>query len=202
MSVDTIELKGLTFRVEVKPDDGSMGAPWDEHDGHGAVRMVRGFVLGEGPKNPGERVLHSDRGTAWLYDWQGAMALAKKDGWGLSPEEKAKFAARLGRAPTVGEVRTEAVQRDFDYCRRWLNGDWHWCGVVVTLLDVEGNATRETESLWGIESEGCDGSEVPDIVCAAQRKRAAEIALMLDLQRELLGSSIVRSEVPDTGALV
>lgn len=45
-----------------------------------------------------------------------------------------------------------------------------------------------------------DGSEVPDIVSAAQRKRAAELELMLDLQRELLQSSI-HHEVPDVGVI-
>lgn len=42
-----------------------------------------------------------------------------------------------------------------------------------------------------------NGRDVPDLVSAAQRKRAAEIELMLDLQRELLQGSRVGPGVPD-----
>lgn len=151
---DTITLKGLTFRVSIESND-DMGAPWKEHDGHGSVRTINSWT-GCDAKAPGERVLHKNHPTVWLYDWQGAMATAKRDGWGLGDDEKAKLAAKLGRAPTDGDVRTEAVQRDFDYCRRWLENDWYWCGVVVTLLDIDGEPTSERESLWGIESDAYD----------------------------------------------
>jgi hypothetical protein len=146
--MDSIELKGLTFRVAIEPDDGALGAPWDEHDGHGPVRHTRAAF-----KQPGERILHSDRDGQWLYDWAGAMRKAEKDGWGLSPDDTAALAQKLGRAPTPGEIRAEAVQRDFDFCRRYASGDWDWCGVVVTLLDADGEPTHERESLWGIESD-------------------------------------------------
>jgi hypothetical protein len=167
--MDTLELKGLTFRVDIRPDD-SMGAPWDEHDGHGPVRYERAPTSRDAAKSPGERVLCQDRGTTWLYDWQGAMRLAKRDGWGLSPEDRSVLAKRLGRDPVPGEVRVAAVQRDYDYCRQYLEGYWYWCGVVVTLLDTDGEATRETESLWGMESE--PGTYLEETA----RELAAEIA--------------------------
>lgn len=153
--MDSIELKGLTFRVEVKPDDGTIGAPWDEHDGHGPVRDVQ-YCNGDPStirKPPGERVLYADRGTVWLYDWQEACRIAKRDGWGLAPDDIGRLKVRLGREPQPGDIRAEAVQRDFDYCRRYASGDWYWCGIVVTLLDVDGEPTRECESLWGMESD-------------------------------------------------
>lgn len=147
--MDTIELRGLTFRVDIRPDD-SMGAPWDEHDGHGPVRQD----CPKQAKKPGEMILGPAGGRDWwyFYDWQSAMALAKKDGWGIGPDQLAALTSKLGRAPTPGEIRVAAVQRDFDYCRGYLAGDWHWCGVVVTLLDVDGKPTHESESLWGMES--------------------------------------------------
>jgi hypothetical protein len=157
--MDTIELRGLTFRVDIRPDD-SIGAPWAEHDGHGPVRSER-YTPGSTHRNvkrPGERVLYTDRGYSWLYDWQGAMELAKKDGWGIGPDQLAALTSKLGRAPTPGEIRVAAVQRDFDYCRGYLAGDWQWCGVIVTLLDVdikpvqENSVTQCFESLWGMES--------------------------------------------------
>ncbi len=52
--------------------------------------------------------------------------MARRDGWG-------------GDNP---------VQRDFDYLRRFLSGDWEYVGVIVT--DPE---TGESASLWGIESD-------------------------------------------------
>jgi hypothetical protein len=78
---DQIEFKGLTFAVSIVPD-AHHGEPWKESDGHGPVRFVRG-VSAATEKRPGERVLHHSRDGAWLYDWQGAAALAKRDGWGL-----------------------------------------------------------------------------------------------------------------------
>lgn len=57
--MDTIELRGFTFRVDIRPDD-STGAPWDEHDGHGPVRYDRG-VSAATEKRPGDRVLFHDR---------------------------------------------------------------------------------------------------------------------------------------------
>lgn len=177
--MDNITLKGLTFRVELVGDVGGIGAPWDEHDGHGPVRFARN----DDPKRAGERVLHHDRSALYLYDWAGAMRLAKKDGWGLAPDALAAFAKRLGRDPTAGEIRAEAVQRDFDYCRRYASGDWCWVGVEVTLLDVDGETTHERESLWGIES---DSYTYHDEVA---RELAEEIASRIG-RKKILNTSV------------
>jgi len=149
--MDTIELKGLIFRVEIKHDD-SLGCPWDEHDGHGPVRNISA----DDPKAPGERVMYKARHRQWLYDHAEAMRIAKRDVWGMSDEDRAAFKKNTGREPTPGEIALAAVQRDFDHLRGFASGEWGWCGVVVTLLDVDGNATDETESLWGIESNSYD----------------------------------------------
>ena len=69
---DTFTRGGRNFRISIHHDS-DMGAPWDEHDGHGPVRSVsaRYGLRHRGIKRPGERVLHNDRNGTWLYDWQG-----------------------------------------------------------------------------------------------------------------------------------
>ena len=84
---------------------------------------------------------------------QEASRIARRDGWGLDPEAVAVLRGRLGREPTRGEVIAEAVRLDCDRMRAWCNSDWSWCGVVVTLLDLDGRDTGMTESLWGLESD-------------------------------------------------
>lgn len=144
---DTFTHNGLTFRVLFERDEVD-AAPWDNEDGHGPVSewMRR-------DKLPGERVLHEDRGVRRFYDFAGAMRIAKRDGWGLSGEDVAKLRAKLGREPTKGDIRAEAVEHDFDRLRRWCSDDWYYIGVVVELLDVEGEPTGENTSVWGVESD-------------------------------------------------
>lgn len=67
-----------------------------------------------------------------------------------------------GRDPakplTAGEIRAEAVRQDFEFLRGWANDQWHYVGVIVTLLDADDEDGRFTpidysHALWGIESE-------------------------------------------------
>lgn len=139
---DTFEHRGRTFRVEF-PFDDSHAAPWKECDGHGEVSEWT-----TRDKSPGERVLHSDRQSKRFYDVQSTTAIARRDGWGLGDDDKAKLAQRLGREPTRGDIVVAAVDRDFEYLRGWCNDEWHYCGVVVRLDED----VSESESLWGIEN--------------------------------------------------
>ena len=154
--MDTITHNGLTFSVKTEWDADS-GAPWEEEDGHGPVREVRANYTGYMGKRPGERLLSYDfnhRGLA--YDFAEAMRIAKRDGWGLAPEDMEKLVAELGRKPTAGEVTGAAVESDFRRLSGWRNNDWYYVGVVVTLQDTDGDDTPENESLWGIESDAHD----------------------------------------------
>lgn len=60
-----------------------------------------------------------------------------------------------GRDPakplTAGEIRAEAVRRDFDYLRGWANDQWHWQWIKVEMLDEEGESTDIEDSLGGVE---------------------------------------------------
>ncbi|WP_396329310.1 hypothetical protein [Burkholderia anthina] len=194
-NVEERTIEGRVYRVRINvPYDEDMGAPWEEHDGHGPVSdwTTR-------DKRPGEWVLASERGSKRYYDAQEANRIAEQDGWGLTEAHKAELLQRLaknrvvrrsvgkatvthrygglmqefhratetvtvpGRDPnkplTAGEVRAEAVRRDFEYLRRWANDQWHFVGVVVTLLgddeDLDGLvATDFHNALWGIAD--CD----------------------------------------------
>ncbi|AOZ05924.1 TPA: hypothetical protein QDB15_000005 [Burkholderia vietnamiensis] len=67
-----------------------------------------------------------------------------------------------GRDPskplTEGELRAEAVRLDFEHLRRWAADQWHWVGVVVTLLGEDEDmddlvANDYGHALWGIDSD-------------------------------------------------
>ena len=136
---------GRNFRVNTHHDSDS-GEPWHEHDGHGPVRAVH-TGWGHVQKRPGERVLHTSRHTAWLYDWQAACKMARKDGWNAPPHD----------AP--GRIE-RAVLADFNRLAGWLDDQWHWMGIEVTLLDADGDDV-DSQSLWGIESDCGDyGNEI------------------------------------------
>ena len=65
--MDTIELQGRRFRVEVEADEGHE-TPWDYEDGHGPVSDWT-----RRDKRPGERVLCSDRSSKRFYDFAQAV---------------------------------------------------------------------------------------------------------------------------------
>jgi hypothetical protein len=188
---DTLEFKGHMFKVRIEHDD-SMGEPWKEHDGHG---IVSDWVNRD--KRPGERVLNSDRGSKRLYDFQESVKIAKRDGWGLGDEELAKLTARLGRKPTSKEVTQQAVENDYEFLRSWCNDQWHWVGVIVTMLtdDDEETVTAFDASLWGIESENAEyhrevAEELAD-ECISQWQKTEEANIAMTHAEYLAGASEV-----------
>lgn len=125
----------LNITTESDPDH---GAPWKECDAHGPVSE---WTTRE--KRAGERVLASDRRAKMFYDYAGAIALAKKDGWDAPPY----------KTGTKGEQAARAVDADFEFLREYCAGLWEYIGVIVTLTDEDGNELGR-ESLWGVESRG------------------------------------------------
>lgn len=117
--------------------DTGYGAPWENSDCHGPVSDWTTRA-----KLPGERVLCEDHGSRRYYDVAEAIRIAKRDGWDAPP---------YGTG-TKGERAARAVERDFDYLRRWCNDDWHYLGVMVTVY--RNGAEIAGDSLWGIESHG------------------------------------------------
>lgn len=142
--MDRIELniggKDFVFSVKFEHDADS-GAPWENSDGHGPVT---GWTTRD--KLPGELVLNSDRGSKRFYDFAAACRLALQDGWDAAPysdgtETKRQQAAKAARA-------------DYEFLRLWCADEWGYVGVIVTLLDDEGEETEVSDSLWGVESFG------------------------------------------------
>jgi len=133
---DALELAGgYSVRIEVTYDE-SHGAPWEEEDGHGPVSdwTTR-------DKAPGERVLHEDGRHKRYYDVAEAMKIARRDGWDAKPY-----------GGTKGERAARAVKADFDWLRRWCNGDWH-CIVVGVEVSRDG-VILDTDYCGGIEDCG------------------------------------------------
>lgn len=188
---ETIEHAGLTFKVAHVYDE-DMREPWREHDGHGIViEGSRSSYTGRAEKRAGQVDISTGErfATVWLYDVPASIALAKRDGWGIDPERRAAWEARIGRTLTRGEVAAAAVKADMERMRGWLHDSWHWCGVVVTLLDVDGNETAESQSLWGIESDAGDYLE------EVAADLAVEIAHRVGDAPELVTRQRIRAEV-------
>lgn len=135
---DTIDRHGITYQIEWVMDDHA-DAPWDSCDGHGPVSDWE-----YRNKRPGEMILNSDRGAHRFYDFQEAMKIAKRDQWNCAK---------------TGEEIQEAVMQDFKYLKNWCDDKWFYCGIIVTRCD-----TGESDSLWGIESDGDHSWVLNDLI--------------------------------------
>jgi hypothetical protein len=48
---------------------------------------------------------------------------------------------------------------DYERLRQFCTDQWHYCGIVVTLLDADDEPDSVNASLWGIESDCTDYHE-------------------------------------------
>lgn len=171
---DIFERGGLKFRFRTEFDDNS-GPPWEEECGHGEVSEWT-----TRDKKPGERELCQDRGSKRFYDWAESTRVAKRDGWGLTEDDTEQLTKKLRRTPTRGQIVHAAVQRDYEYLRSWANNEWHYIGVIVTLLEegedgelVENDGIEE--SLCGIDDSDDKyieetAYEMADAICAQVKR--------------------------------
>lgn len=153
----TIERDGLRFKVITEQDNDADG-PWVDY-GHGPVRSthVRSHN-GYSVKRGGELRLNKDGA---LYDYQEACKIALRDGWsGCKTREEAAQAAR----------------DDYEHLRAFVNGEWSYLGVIVTLLDVDGNETDAVQSLWRVDE---NGSEVDSVASDLVGQCLHDISAML-----------------------
>lgn len=135
---ETIAHRGRKFAIRYEPDS-DHGAPWEEFsDSHGPVSDWTTRA-----KAPGERVLSADGRHKRFYDFAAAVKMARRDGWGVADGPRAGESARA--------YAVRAVEKDFLYLQSWCRDEWHYVGVVVTLIDAAGRETADTESVWGIE---------------------------------------------------
>ena len=131
---ETRDHGAMSFRIEWYYDMDA-DAPWDREDGHGPVSDWTSR-----DKRPGEMVLCSDRRMKRYYDFAEAVKIARRDGWDTKPYGTRK----------PGERAHTAAMADYNYLRQYIAQDWHYCGIVVTLLDADGEPDVNA-SLWGIE---------------------------------------------------
>ena len=117
---DMFEYKGRIFRLDVTHDDCS-GAPWE----NSGDRLVSDWVRRS--KHPGERLLCKDRGSSRYYDFQKAMRIAKIEGWDGEPR----------CVGTRGERALRAVIADYEYLRKWCDGQWFYAVLHITLLEED-----------------------------------------------------------------
>lgn len=130
----------LTFAVKFERDQDA-GAPWENDEGRGPVT---GWVTRD--KRPGELVLNSNRNSKRYYDFAEACRIALRDGWDSAPYNDG--------SETKRQQAAKAARADFEFLRTWCANDWEYVGVIVTLLDDEGNETEVSDSLWGVETFG------------------------------------------------
>lgn len=172
---------GRALSVSIESDDDS-GAPWENEDGHGDVSdwTTRDKLPGEmvlstdhGSKRfydfAGACQLARRDGWGWL---PGDIKTAKAaDGswraWVIPRRfgDAEKVAALQATAPEINAAIREVYARhratmtarqyaagaalvDFESLRDWCNDSWSYVGIVVT-----DDATGDSESLWGIESD-------------------------------------------------
>ena len=135
----------LTFKVDFLQDL-DMSPPWENSEGHGPVSEWT-----TRDKKPGEVVLVRDRNMKRFYDGAEATRIAKRDGWGISPEEIKAFELANAVTPTRKMIAQMAVQKDFDHLKAWCDDRWRYWHVQVTLLDPEGNETDVSDCLGGVD---------------------------------------------------
>ena len=184
-TIDTIEVAGLQFEIATTHDDDA-DAPWERNDYHGPVSEWTSR-----DKRPGELILASDRGARRYYDFEAAVAMAKRDGWGLSPAGIADWKRRRGgRPPTAAQIAETAARDDFARLSAWCRDQWQYVIVRAVLLTVEGEHTPEVEYQGGIadDAEGYIRDEGAYL--------AAEIARRVGSAAELTTAYRIRTGVP------
>lgn len=131
----TCEVDGFDVTARIERDN-DHGEPWKNEDGHGPVSewVRRG-------KRPGERVLNEDRGSFRYYDYEEAIKIAKRDGWGTMRP----FTG------TPAQLAAIAVDEDFAALKAWCNDEWWYCGVVLSVEREGVTLDEHAASLWGIE---------------------------------------------------
>lgn len=147
------EVCGQRFRAVMYHDDDT-GAPWEDHDGHGPVSEWT-----TRDKRAGELVLNEDRRSKRFYDFAEACAIARRDGWGVTPPEGMTYEEHKATM-TPRQYAALAARANFERLRGWCKDEWHWCGLEVVSVDDDDEPTSDAATLWALESD--DGAYLMD----------------------------------------
>lgn len=138
---DIIARDGVRFRVAIERDEDAP-PPWEWYDGHGSVSN---WTSRE--KRPGELILIRDQGSYRYYDFQEAVKIARREGWG----------GCKGNFPTRRAKAAAAARANYEFLRRWCNDDWEWVWVSVTPFYPDGDENDDLmESCGGVCSDDSD----------------------------------------------
>ena len=161
--------KDNKFKIELAYDDiGS--TPWDWCDGHGEVSKWTTMN-----KKPGEVVLCSDGRSKRYYDMQGAVKLARRDGWDTEPYNTG----------TKGEQARRAAQADFENLRAWCDGNWWYACLHVVLLNDEGEELDGYDEYLGGVEDGYDKKFACYVMeCAQELAGQIETRYLSDKSKE------------------
>lgn len=166
-----ITVEGFSLSVAVDKDEDS-NAPWQENDGHG---VVNGWTQRE-PKE-GEVLLGEFGKGKLYYDTLASLEIAKRDGWGLPPEE--------AEGLTPDEIAAKTVERDLSRLKAWVNREWYFCYITVSL-SFDG-IVLGSRYIGGYESDYLDNCTdvvndlVNDTLPEAKRKVSEKIKSWIDL---------------------
>ena len=140
---EEFEHNGRTFARRTEHDD-SHGHPWEECCGHG---VVSGWEHRD--KAPGELILATDwRSAKLFYDFAATVRIARRDGWDTPPY----------RTGTPRQRAARAARADYEFLRRYCDGQWSYVGVIVApVCECCGEVKEDdAQSLWGVESDSDD----------------------------------------------
>jgi len=143
-----VKYKGRQYRTTFPYDD-DHPKPWVGDDGRGIVHSTSFHA----DKRPGWRPLPGYGDTAKWFDWAGTIKKAKEEDWGLSAKDRAALAAELGADPTPGQIIERAVQKEYDFLLAYMQNNWYYVGIEVTLLNEDGEPDESLQdTCWGFET--------------------------------------------------
>ena len=161
--------KGNKFKIELAYD--YIGdKPWEWCDGHGEVSEWT-----TRDKKPGEVVLCIDGRSRLYYDMQGAVKLARREGWDTEPYNTG----------TKGEQARRAAQSDFENLRAWCDGKWWYAILRVVMLDDEGEELAGYDEYLGSVEDGYSKKFAGYVMeCAQELAQQIETRYLSDKSKE------------------
>ena len=141
---ENITAHGITVEIEYFYDDECRSAPWSEYDGNVNIYAKGSACCARDNKKPSEIYLQTNGETIWAYDVREAHKKARLEGWCIGCD--------WAQGLTKKQIAARAVAENVEMWRGWLNDEWHYAGVVCTVLDADGNEMAENDSCWGFET--------------------------------------------------
>jgi len=144
------DVGGRRFRIEHHYDL-DMAGPWEQD---GAYGHVSGWTTRS--KRPSEFVLTTCNNKRRFYDYGIAVRRARNEG-------------------LRGRDAADTVLGEFRRMRDWCRNEWHYMGILVYPLTVDGEDLYSNDaSLWGIESD-TDAAHIQSITEDLLREAGAEL---------------------------